>query len=74
MYHNFSNDDCHLCFRKIVDKKKDKVNFNIISKTNEEYISITYGSIRFFDSYRFLSYKLDKLVKNLENDFFYFEK
>ena len=39
--------------------------FDIIPKTNEEYISVTYGSIRFFDSYRFLSSSLDKLDKTL---------
>ena len=45
--------------------KKDKVYFEIIPKTNEEYISVTYGCIRFIDSYRFLSSGLDSLVKTL---------
>ena len=52
-------------FKKLVDKKKDKVNFDIIPKTNEEYISVTYGCIKFIDSYRFLSSGLDSLVKAL---------
>ena len=52
-------------FKKLVDKKKDKVDFEIIPKTNEEYISITYGCVRFIDSYRFLSSGLDSLVKTL---------
>ena len=57
-------------FKRLVDLKKDKVKFEIIPKTNEEYISIRYGCIRFIDSYRFLSESLDKLVKNLnESDF-----
>ena len=51
--------------KKLVDKKKDKVDFDIIPKTNEEYISVTYGCIRFIDSYRFLSSGLDSLVKAL---------
>ena len=46
-------------------KKKDKVDFEIIPKTNEEYISVAYGCIRFIDSYRFLSSSLDSLVKTL---------
>ena len=50
--------------------KKDKVKFEIIPKTNEEYISVKYGCIRFIDSYRFLSESLDKLVKNLDEDDF----
>ena len=49
----------------MVDKKKDKVDFQIIPKTNEEYISVTYGCLRFIDSYRFLSSGLDSLVKTL---------
>ena len=49
----------------MVDKKNDKVYFDIIPKTNEEYISVTYGCIRFIDSYRFLSSGLDSLVKTL---------
>ena len=69
-FHNFSNYDCHMFFKKLVDLKKDKVKFEIIPKTNEEYISVRYGCIRFIDSYRFLSESLDKLVKNLDEDDF----
>ena len=65
IFHNFSNYDCHMFFKKLVDKKNDKVKFDIIPKTNEEYISVTYGCIRFIDSYRFLSRGLDSLVKAL---------
>ena len=52
-------------FKKLVDKKKDKVEFDIIPKTNEEYISMTYGCIRIIDSFRFLSSSLDQLVRTL---------
>ena len=52
-------------FKKLVDEKIDKVNFDIIPKTNEEYIPVTYGCIRFIDSYRFLSSGSDSLVKTL---------
>ena len=69
-FHNFSNYDCHMFFKRLVDLKKDKVKFEIIPKTNEEYISVRYGCIRFIDSYRFLSESLDKLVKNLDEDDF----
>ena len=63
--HNLSNYDCHLFFKTLVDKKKDKVNFRVLLKTNEEYISVTYGCIEFVDSYRFLSFSFDKLVETL---------
>ena len=65
IFHNFSNYDCHMFFKKLVDKKKDKVDFDIIPKTNEEYISVSYGCIRFIDSYRFLLSGLDSLVKTI---------
>ena len=65
IFHNFSNYDCQMFFKKLVDKKNDKVKFDIIPKTNEEYKSVTYGCIRFIDSYRFLSSSLDSLVRTL---------
>ena len=65
IFHNFSNYDSHMFFKKLVDKKYDKVIFDIIPKTNEEYISVTYGCFRFIDSNRFLSSGLDSLVKAL---------
>ena len=68
--HNFSNYDCHMFFKKLVDKKNDKVKFDRIPKTNEEYISITYGCIRFIDGYRFLSSSLVGLDKILNEDDF----
>ena len=66
LFHNFSNYDCHMFFKRLVDLKKDKVKFKIIRKTNEEYIVVKYGCFRFIDSCRFLSESLDKLVKNLD--------
>ena len=65
IFHNFSNYDCHMFFKMLVDKKNDEVKFDIIPKTNEEYISVTYGCIRFIDKYRFQSSSLDSLVKTL---------
>ena len=65
IFHNFSNYDCHMFFKKLVDKKNDKVNFDVFPKTNEEYMSVTYGCIKFTESYRFLLSSLDSLVKTL---------
>ena len=50
----------------MIDKKLDSVPLHVIPKTNEEYISILYGCIRFKDSYRFLSSSLDGLVKTVD--------
>ena len=56
--------------KKLVDSKNNQVKFKIIPETNEEYISVRYGCIKFIDSYVFLSDSLDKLVKNLDEDDF----
>ena len=50
LFHIFSKYDCHMFCRKLVDKKKDKVESEIIPKRNEQYISVTYGCISFIDS------------------------
>ena len=65
IFHNFSNYDSRMLFKKLVDKKKDKVKFDIIPKTNEEHNSVKYCCITLIDSYRFLSSSLDSLVKTL---------
>ena len=69
-FHNFSNYDCHMFFKRLVDLKKAKVKSKIIPKTNEKYIAVKYGCIRFIDSYRFLLESLDKLARNLDEDDF----
>ena len=51
IFYDFSNYDCQTFFKNLVDKKNDKVEFEIIPKTNEEFISVTYGCIRFIDRY-----------------------
>ena len=64
-FHNFSYNDCHLFFEKLVDKKHDKVKFDNLPKSNEEYVSVSYGCIKFIGSFRFLSNSLGSLVKTL---------
>ena len=48
-FHNFSNYDCHMFFKRLVDLKKHQVKLKIIPKTNDEYLSVTYGCIRFIE-------------------------
>ena len=64
-FHIFSNFDCHLFFKKLVDRRNDRTKFDIIPTTNEENLSVTYGCIRFIDRYQFLSSSLDLLVKTI---------
>ena len=72
--HNFRKYDCHLFFEKLVGKNNDEVKFDFIPKTNEENISVTYGCIDFFNSCRFLSSTLDKLVETLNIEYFEISK
>ena len=65
VFHYFITSDSHIFFKKLVDKKNEKVKSYFIPKTNVEYMSVTYGFIRFNDSYRFLSSSSDSLVKTL---------
>ena len=53
-FHNFSKYNCHMFFKRLVDLKNDKVKIKIVPKTNEDYISVTFGCIRFIDSYSFI--------------------
>ena len=69
-FHNFSNYDCHLFFKKLVDMKKNRVKFKIIPKTNEKHNSVIYGCLEFINKYGILSSSLDKLVNNLDGDHF----
>ena len=68
IFHNFSIYYCHIFFKNLVDMKNDKVKLDNIPKTNEEYISVTFGCIRFIDSYKFLSMSLGALFKSLNED------
>ena len=63
LFHNFSNYDFHMFFKKLLEEKNDKVKSKIIPKTNEEYVSVRYGCVRFIDSYQFLLSSLDSFVK-----------
>ena len=62
--HKFSNYLCHLFFRNLIDKRKDKRKFDNVLRTNEEQISVTYGFLRILDSYWMLSMGLDETFLN----------
>ena len=52
-------------FKKLFDKKNDKVKLKFIPKTNEGYISVRYSCFRFINSYGFLSNTWESLVETL---------
>ena len=73
-FHNGSKYDFHFIIKELLkyENKYDKV--NILSKTSEEYISITYGrfyrKLVFLDSYRFLQKSIADIAKSLETEDF----
>ena len=58
-----------MSFKRLLDLKIEK-KIDIIPKTNEENITVSYVCFRFFDSYRFLSSSLNKIVKKIDEDIF----
>ena len=67
-FHNSSGYDCHLIFEELLIQAFEKgYEPKIIPKSMENYVSIQVGCLRFLDSYRFLSSRLDKLVKSLDS-------
>ena len=67
-FHNFSGYDCHLIFEELLIQAFEKgYEPKIIPKSMENYVSIQVGCLRFLDSCRFLSSRLDKLVKSLDS-------
>ena len=40
--------------KKLAGKKIEKVKIDMIPKTNEDYLSVTYACIRFIDTIQFL--------------------
>ena len=48
-------------FKQLVVKDKYKVKFDLIPKTNEDYISLTNGCMGFSEIYRFSSMGLDEI-------------
>ena len=66
--HNFSKYDSHLFIERLVDMKNDKIDFKILPKTNEKYISIRYGCKKLMESFWFLLSSLDKFFNTLVNN------
>ena len=66
-FHIFSSYDCHLIFEQLITSAYNlKLPINIIPKSLENYVSVQVGSLRFLDSYRFLSSSLQKFTASLD--------
>lgn len=66
IFHNLTGFDSHplvLALSKYKDKK-----ITCIAKNMEKYISISFGDIRFIDSYQFMNSSLETLISNLSQN------
>ena len=68
LYHNFSKYDNHMFFNELINSKVEKNNLSVIPRTNEEYMSVNYGCVKFLDSMRFQTDSLEKLTESLKDD------
>ncbi|GBN67380.1 hypothetical protein AVEN_149573-1 [Araneus ventricosus] len=64
LMHNLKNYDLHLLMHGIGKFKNRKI--QCIPQNTEKFISFSFGSLRFIDSFQFLNTSLEKLVKNLK--------
>ena len=68
LYHNFSKYDNHIFFNDLINWKVDKIDISVIARTNEEYMSVKYGCIKFLDSMRFQQDSLERLTESLKDE------
>ena len=47
LYHNFSKNDNHMFFNDLINSKPNKINLTVTPRTNEVYMSVNYGCIKF---------------------------
>ena len=66
IFHNLKGYDSHF----IIKKLGKNTNINVIAQNFEKYISFTIDSLKFLDSFQFMSQSLDSLSNNLTKDSF----
>ena len=65
-FHNLKNYDAHLIINKaneISTKLNSNKGINVVAQNSEKFITSSFGSCEFTDSFAFLTASLDKLVK-----------
>ena len=68
LYHNFSKYDNHMFFIELINSRVYKIDLSVIPRTNEEYMSVNYGCVKFLDSMRSQQASLEKLTESLKDD------
>lgn len=66
LFHGLRNFDSHIICQCVGEYEQQHGGIKCIPKNFEKYISFSLGSLRFLDSYQFLSASLESLVENLK--------
>ena len=67
LYHTFSQYGNHMFFNDLIISKVDKIKLSVIPRTNEEYMCVRYGCVKFLDSMRFHQYSLEKIRESIND-------
>ena len=65
VFHNLRGYDSHLILKKAFEIIKDGESINAIPNSGEKFMTFSIGNLKFIDSFQFMVFSLDKLVKGL---------
>ena len=62
-------------FIDLIISKNDKNKFSVIPRSNDEYMSVNYGCVKFLDTMRFQQDSFEKLTESLnDHDYFHLKQ
>ena len=65
VFHNLRGYDSHLILKKAFEIIKDGENINAIPNSGEKFMTFSIGNLKFIDSFQFMAFSLETLVKGL---------
>jgi hypothetical protein len=67
VFHNLKGYDSHMIIKNLSDEAR-KRSISVIASNHEKFMSFKIGSLKFIDSYAFLSSSLAQLIKNKQSN------
>ena len=65
VFHNLRGYDSHSIFKKAFEIIKDGENVNAIPNSGEKFMTFSIGNLKFIDSFQFMAFSLETLVKSM---------
>ena len=65
VFHNLRGYDSHLILKKAFEIIKEGENINAIPNSGEKFMTFSIGNLKFIDSFQFMTFSLETLVKSL---------